>query len=423
MIIGLLAVLLPAWGQNLQEASPLPYRSYMKGVLTGNKAYAAQQLNVSLAEAEIASAKVFNNPELSVAYAYNDDRRLKMGQSATLGLSKEFKPGRRGAALRLASSRKAVEEALLEDHFQQLRAESTLAYLKALEASALWRLRESMYRQISRLATADSLRCLKGELSAVEAARSKIVAEQARNALRQAESELFNACAALNLWMGVDEKAGHFLPQGSLETATRNFDEAALLDAAVERRADLCAALKDVDVARKAQDLARKERNMPFSLSLEYNYNTRVRNEIAPAPAYNGLTLGVSVPLPFSNRNKGALQAAALRLRQAEYNYEQACLEVRSSVVQSLRSYRSLEAQTQSYDQGLLRNAQTLLDGNLRRYEKGEVSLLDVMDAKRAYDEVYTSYVQTSYQRLAALVLLERNAGFWDIDLPESPKK
>ena len=196
----------------------------------------------------------------------------------------------------------------------------------------------------------------------------------------------------------------------------RTFHTEELLQTALNNRADLAAAMKNADVARKALQVTKRERNMDFDVALGYNYNTEVRNDIAPAPEFNGVTVGVAIPLKFSNFNRGAVLAAEHRAQQAELNYRQAELEVQTSVIQSLRQYKSLLEQVKNFENGLLQDAKTVLDGKIYSYERGETSLLEVLNAQHTYDEIQANYIETLYRCVAALVELERNAGIWDIE-------
>lgn len=180
-------------------------------------------------------------------------------------------------------------------------------------------------------------------------------------------------------------------------------------------RADLAAALKNVDVAAKELKVTQRERNPDFDIALGYNYNTEVRNEIAPAPRFSGVTVGVAVPLKFSNANKGALRAAEFRKQQAEINYQQAELEVQTSVMQSLRQYLSLLTQVKRYETGMLDNALSILNGKIYSYERGETSRMEVLIARQTHDELRTAYIETVFNSFAALIELERNAGIWDV--------
>ena len=134
-----------------------------------------------------------------------------------------------------------------------------------------------------------------------------------------------------------------------------------------------------------------------------------------PAPRFNGVTVGLSVPLKFSNLNKGTVQAAKYRIQQAEARYRQAELEVQTEVLQNLRQYLSLAEQVRRYETGLLEKAKSVIDGKIYSYDRGETPLLEVLNAQRTYDDLRTAYIETLYDHAAALVELERSAGIWDV--------
>ncbi|MDR2765250.1 MAG: TolC family protein [Tannerella sp.] len=393
---------------------PMDYGTYMEQVWKQHPGYAAEKLKVSVAEAGAQVARVFNDPQLSVEYADNDERRLQMGRSVSVELGKTFSFGKRNARIDLAESEKELNESLLEDYFHRLRAGATLAWFEALKQAALHAVRENSCENIRRLAEADSIRFALGKITDVDALQSRLEAEKASAGLLQSHAEQLNACEALSVWTGVFDP--HILPNpaGALHPQVRAYDTDALLQTALENRADLAAALKNVEVARKALQVVRRERNTDVDLAIGYNYNTEVRNEIAPAPAFNGLTLGIAVPLKFSNANKGALRAAELRRQQAELDYRQAELEIQTAVMQSLRTYFAQLEQVRRFETGMLDRAGAILQGKLYSYERGETSRLEALVAQQTYDDLHTAYIETVFNSLAALIELERNAGIWD---------
>jgi cobalt-zinc-cadmium efflux system outer membrane protein len=418
MIYGMALVAVCATAQNGELAKQtIDFRNYMDLVREQNLNFAAEKLNVSLAEAELKAAKVFNDPELSVEYADNDERRMQMGRSLSVELSKTFSIGKRSANIDLAKSEKGLNEALLEDYFQSIQAEAALAYFEALKQTELHKIKENSCINLRRLAESDSIRFALGKITDADATQSHIEAETASNELLEVRTELFNAYTSLNLWIGVFNANTLYCPAGTLQAIERQFDTDYLLETALNNRADLAAALKNVEVAKKQLKVTRRERNTDFDLALGYNHNTEVRNEIAPAPKFNGMTVGVSVPLKFSNFNKGTVQAAEFRKRQAELNYRQAELEVQTSVIQSQRRYVSTTEQVKNYETGLLEKAGAVLDARIYSYQRGETSRLEVLVAQQTYDDLRTSYIETVFNSLAALIELERNAGIWDIQV------
>ena len=399
--------------QELQRK--INYQAYMELVWKQNIGYAAEKLNFNIAEAELKAAHVFNDVVLGVEYADNNDKNMLMGRSLSAELSKTFSFGKRQANIDLAKSEKELTDALLEDYFHELRKEATLAYFEAVMQTELFRVKQKSYANMSDLAKGDSIRFSLGEIMKVDAVQSALEAGISRNEVIQMRSELYNTYSSLDLWLGKFNSETILIPEDTLVMPERLFNTEELLQTALNNRADLAAAMKNADVARKALKVTKRERNMDFDLTLGYNYNTEVRNEIAPAPEFNGVTVGVAIPLKFSNVNKGAIIAAEYRAQQAELNYQQATLEVQTSVIQSLRKYTSTLEQVKNFENGLLQDAKTVIDGKIYSYERGESSLLEVLNAQRTYDEIQASYIETLYDCVVSLVLLERNVGIWDM--------
>ena len=395
----------------------LSYTQYMTCVINDNLGYAAEKLNVPAAQAEVTAAKVFNDPNLSVSYYNNENNTLQMGEGVEVELSKTFTFGKRGANIALAKSEQALAEALLADYFRQLRADATVTYLEALRQQRLYQVKQRTYEHMRQLAESDSLRFRLGEIREVDATQSLVEAGVLRNELAQAQSELYRAFSDLRLMMGSFGTDTLFVPEGALQLPARSFVLAELLDEAMRERTDLVVASRNKEVASMALKATRRERNTDVDLSIAVSRNARVHNEEAPAPPFTGVTAGIAIPLKFSNFNKGSVRAARFREQQAELQYQEACLTVQTEVMQAYRMYEVCSQQVEAYDNGLLRQAAEVMEGKNYSYQRGEVSLLEVLDAQRTYDDVQAQYIETLFNYSVALVELERAVGLWDITL------
>ena len=400
-----------------QQIVPLSYRQYIEKVAEGNLEYAAERLNVNVSDAEVTAAKVFNDPNLSVSYFNNQNKTLQMGEGMEVELSKTFTFGKRSAGIALARSESELTKALLADYFRNLRAEATVSYLEALKQFELYKVKENAYATILQLAESDSVRFTLGKIMEIDATQSRLGADILHNELLQAGTDLQNAFSNLNRLMGTASCDTLFQPEAALRIASRDFVMAELLTNANEQRTDLVAALKNKEVAARALKVARRDRNTDVDLSIAVSRNARVYNEEAPAPPFTGVTAGVAIPLKFSNFNKGAVHAARFREQQAETQYQQALLQVQTEVVQAFRNYQSFSKQVEQYEKGMLGQAREVINGKIYSYNRGEVSLLEVLEAQRTYDEVQAQYIETLFNHSAALVELEKSAGIWDMEL------
>lgn len=414
LLIGGSLPLVMAMGQTPVNLS---YADYMQRVAQDNVGYAAEKLNVPAAQAEVTAAKVFNDPNLSVSYYNNENNSLQMGEGVEVELSKTFSFGKRGANIALAKSEQALAEALLADYLRNLRADATLAYLEALRQRQLFQVKQRTFESIDQLATSDSIRHQLGEIGEVDAIQSRVEAEVIRNEMVQTQAELYKALSQLSVQIGSFSTDTLFLPEGELQLLEQNFVLADLLNEALLQRADLVAALQDKEVAAKALKVARRERNTDVDLSVTVSRNARVHNEEAPAPPFTGVSAGIAIPLKFSNFNKGTVRAARFRVQQAELRYEEARLQVQTEVMQAFWTYELSRKQVAQYDNGLLRQAEAVMEGKRYSYQRGEASLIEVLDAQRTYDDVQAQYIETLFNYSSALVELERSAGQWNIQL------
>ncbi len=388
---------------------------YLTAVLDSNITLAAERLNIPVAEAELQAAKVFNDPTLSVEYANNDDHRMQMGQSVSVELGYTLSPGKRGARVDLARSEKALADALLTDYIRSLRLEAAMAYFDAVKQHRLAEIAADTWKHLSEIARGDSLRLAIGEIREVDAMQSRIEATIALGEMATANTEYENSLLVLNGFLSSNPLAGRMMEPGDdLSVMPRDYDPAALAATAVERRADLAAAMKNVEVARKALTVERRERNIDIDLALGYNYNTEVRNEIAPAPRFSGITVGVAIPLKFSNTNRGTIIAADNRVKQAEYQYREAMLEVQRQVIEAYNNYETAKSLLVHFDTDVIEQSAIIFNSYLKGYRTGDVSLVELMEIIRSYNEVRNMYVETRFNHAVALLKLQNVAAMND---------
>lgn len=388
----------------------LSFSDYMRLVIDSNIGYAAERLNMDVADAEVKAAHVFNDLTFSAEYANNADWNLLMGQGVSVELSKTFSFGKRRANIDLAKSEKALTAALLDDYLRNLRADAAIAYFNVLRSRNQLDIVRNAYQNIKQLADADSIRFSKGKISETNAIQSRLEAGIANNQTVQAAVEFDKSMGDLLLFF-VQNKPSHYALIGELEMVVVDYNVDSLQQIAIENRADLAVALHNVEVANRVLKVAHTERNTDMDISLGGNYNTRVRNQEAPAPSFTGFTVGVSVPLKFSNLNKGAIRAQELRVQQAQRLYEQETRRVKTEVLQNYTTYRGLCNQVANYDTDLLARAKDVINSKIYAYQRGDCSLLEVLDAQRTYDDVRQQYVETLYNRAVAFVELQRSIG------------
>ncbi|HSZ72996.1 MAG TPA: TolC family protein [Cytophagaceae bacterium] len=395
----------------------LNYSDYMTLVGKNNLSLAAEKFNVDIAEAQIENAKVFPDPELSFGWFDNGQRRMNMGNgyNSRLGWTLEL-GGKRKARIDLARSEAELAKYLLQDYFRNLRADATLSYLQALTNKFLFNVQWSSYQSMNQLAQSDSIRFRLGSIMNVDARQSKLEAGKMLNSVYQGEVEWKMSLVNLSLLLAMKQSDSLIYPSGDFSKFVREFDLPTLIVEAQNNRADVLAALQNKNVSQNMLKLAKANRVIDLGLGAGFTYASYDRNIIAPTPSYSQVGAGVTIPLKFSNNYAGDLKAAYYNNLQSDVYYKQIELKIQNEIIQAYYNYLSSQKQVQQFNSGLLTEAKKVFDGKRYSYQRGETSLLEVLNAQRTYNDVQQNYYQALYNYTAALVELERAAGIWDIN-------
>lgn len=392
---------------------PLKFSNYMDLVSRKNLDYGAERYEVSKAEAAVEIAKIFPDPTLSLGTISNREGNtmISRGVTSELGTTLELF-GKRRARIDLAKSQHELSKALLSDFYRNLEAEAAVTFLEALKQKQLYTVKLNSYETMKRLSEADSVRLKLGSIMEIDATQSKLEAGSLLNELLQAEADLKSSFIQLSMITGTTGRDTLWVPDGNLTFQPRSFRLLDLISVARIKRADLVAALYNKEVADKALKLAHKERNIDLGLNLG------IENDYPSAsngPTATTVTAGIAIPLKFSNYYRGTIKMAQYQMAQSEELYKKADLQISTEISQAFLRYLALCKQVDHFDHGMLESAQSVRKGKIYSYNRGETSLLEVLNAQRTYNDIQQSYYETLFNRAVALVELEKAAGIWDI--------
>lgn len=393
----------------------LTYKDYIGRVVNQNLDYAAEKYRVSIAKAQIEAAKVFLDPTIAFTWSGNRESVATNGYSLSTEIGKTFELGhKRKARVNLAKSQSLMSEALLKDYLTNLQADATIDYLTALKQNRLFEVMQSSYLLMKQLSDADSIRFRLGSIKAIDADQSKIEAGSIFNDLLQTEADQNESLLKLATQISKYNADSVVYPIAKLEKVNRIYAIDELITIALNNRADLLATKLDVTNNQNQLTLTRKERIADVDLKIGAT-NAYLGSGVYSA-GQSEIYTGIAFPLKFSNFNKSEIKIAKFQLAQSEVVYNQAELKVKNEVTQKYNLYKSLCRQVDNYKTGLLDQAKSVLDGKIYSYSRGETSLLEVLNARRTYNDLQTSYYETLFNCNSALVELQRSVGILDID-------
>ena len=397
-------------------AQSLTYSEYIDSVIEYNQAYRAEKLSLPISESMLKASRSIPNPSVSVEYGNNSDWAIAMGQTLDVGLSQTITPGVTAAKKRVAKSELDMVGTALDEYLLNLKTEATKVFIDALLARDLLSVALQNMANMRSLAYGDSLRYAKGDISQLDMMQTSIESKIASQEYGEALADYRNALLALDSYVG-NPRRGTKSVDGTLVCVDMSLSMAELRETALQSRPDLRSSQQAVALAENQKRLARRERIPEFELSLGVSLNSRVRNEEAPAPEYVGYSAGLSLPIPFSSANKGNMRAAQLTVQQAELQSEAAVAQAETEIMQAYNNYILAKQNAQTYTAQLIADAETILNGRMYAYQRGETSLVEVLAAQQTYGEVRKSYAEALHRCMTALVELQKSVGRIDITL------
>jgi cobalt-zinc-cadmium efflux system outer membrane protein len=228
------------------------------------------------------------------------------------------------------------------------------------------------------LADTAARRLKAGDLSAQEAMRTRIEAERARAELHNAQVELQQASQTLSLWIGQAPPAQGWTAQGTWPHAIPAAAGGAVdIDALVEQRPDVAAARERVAAAQSAVQAAQALRSTDPTLgaSVDHYPDGSRTNRL--------LALRISVPLTGGHRYDGEIGRAIAQEQQSQDLLQKTRVQVRSELMALMQSWQASAGRLKIYTEEILPQAAQLAAQAELAYNKGGLTLIDLLDARR----------------------------------------
>jgi len=279
-----------------------------------------------------------------------------------------------------------------------------LASIDVLEAKARLHLAEDNLQALERLVQLNERRLTSGAIPPLEVSRSRVAMLQYRGNVRSAQLALTQARLKLLPLVGskpddalvdIDDRLG-------LTPPIDRPDLAALQQAARASRPDVLAAQREQ--ARTQADLRLQiaQGKVDYALGAEYRRQQGVNGR------GNLLGLFFSAPLPIFNRNQGEIARAEAECDKATRSLAALETDLAGEVASAYEEFDASRLMLIDIERDLLAPTTDARAGTTYMYQAGATSLLDVLDAQRAYNDTMDTYysAQAAYRRAQARLAL-----------------
>jgi cobalt-zinc-cadmium efflux system outer membrane protein len=296
----------------------------------------------------------------------------------------------------------------------QLDYETTRAYALALAADRRATLAEQATNAFAQARGVTERRLAAGDVSGY--AHRRIRLEAARYAGVRAEAMLARRAARVALATLVSASAdsiaaSDFVLVDSLalpnELTMKSASVDSLIGLAFRSRADLKALDLDASTATAEARLTARERISQPALSVGFK-NERIAGTSEQA---SGFAAGLSLPLPLWDRRAGAIAAADGESRRRLAEADALRRRIAREVIEARDGYTAVATQLELLAPELGGETRTAMRAVQVAYSEGEATVVEWLDAVRAYQEAESSFATLHAEIMIRRAALERAVG------------
>lgn len=384
--------------RTLEAIGPLTLQAALELALGANAEVSAARRELSAVEASVLQAGTRPNPSLGIQ---RQDTRQNTSEM-TVQLSQPLEMGgKRAARVQAAERGRDAAGADLAAKQAEVRAAVISAFFDVLTAQERVRLAQESAELANRATTVAAKRVIAGKVSPVEETRARVAETGVRLELVQAKSELTSARTRLAAAWG-NPMPRFSIAEGELQALPVLPEPSALADRLASSPA-LARARFEVDRRQALARLERSRRTPDLTVSVGMNRNEELGR--------NQAIVGVSVPLPLFDTNRGNILEAQRRTDKARDELAGAETRLGSELAQAIEKLSTSRQEVQALQQDILPGAQSAYAAATTGYEFGKFGFLDVLDAQRTLLQARSQYLRSLAEAHRAAAEIDRILG------------
>ena len=382
----------------------LDLKKALEIALANNPQLKAARNEIEVTDAERLDASKRLNPAFS---AYFEDYRLfhsDIGpffqtQEITVRLDQEIETaGKRKLRTQAAGLRSQAQKAQTDNVVRALLLDVRRAYFQAVLAQTNLESAEAILQEIDRIIELNRTRFEKGDISGAELKRVEVERLKFVEDVFASKLALANAKSTLLSLFGHSEPNPSFrvsepltLDRGaptSAEGIPQPTPYPELVRQAVAKRPDLVASVFE---QRRADTETLHQRSLRSpNITVTGGYKRNIVD--------NTVVFGIALPLKVFNKNEGGIARAAAEKARADNLAAQTRSQVLLDVQKAYNSAEINRQRVEYIEKASIQKADESRQIVLTAYRLGEIDLIHLLDAERAYRETRKTYNQALYE-------------------------
>ena len=366
------------------------------------------RFGIEFSKGQEITARLFPNPVASVGVVSSpvEGRTLSNSGQIYPQIQQLFElAGKRGYRIEGAEFGTQSAEAGFEDAVRQLSFAVKDTYYRIQLARRRLALAEENKDRFSRILEINTIRLKKGFIAEVDLIRIRLQYIDFQSQVIQAIQEAELARSDLRRLLRVSPAIELELTS-NLEFKWLDPDIAKLGAIAVETRPDVRA--KRLILSQRQADLKLAKAYRVPDVTIGAGYG--IQGSRGPDNS-NQMAFSFGMPLPLFNRNQGGIMQAEAAVQSAEADLGKTLNVVENQVDVAYRNLIQSRRLVEAYLGGVLDDARSTFAIVERAYERGDATLLDLLDATRTSRTIQQNFIEALFHYQRNVIQLESAVG------------
>ena len=410
---GLCAQPSPASAPVAPSAVKLTIDQAVAEALEKNLGLLAERANISIADARLITARLRPNPVLSVGGDHLPLLNTRFAEDNGAGpseynLQTDFlveRGGKRRHRIEVAENARSAVELDFLNTTRSVILNVQEAFVEGVLAKESLSLARQNLESLNQIVEINTARLKAGDIAEVELVRSRLAALQFETTVRQWELKVRTALTRLQTLLSRPRYVSSFDIAGDLRRDETVPGVEEIQELAREFRPDLRALQRELERGRSDVRLQLAQGRVDYTFGTEYRRQQGVNGKS------NSLGVFLSIPLPVYNRNQGEIERARREERQIQLRIRALDSAVSGEVETAYQQFLTARGLLENIESGMLRQAHSVREITEYSYRRGEATLLEFLDAQRAFNDTMQGHNEARAEYARSLYLLDAVSG------------
>ncbi|MBN8576420.1 MAG: TolC family protein [Cytophagales bacterium] len=362
----------------------------------------AAQYNIQAKEALVIQARAYPNPTFTAdlnAYDPENNKAFHIGQTGQKFFALEqliVLGGKRKSEIEIARQNTKLASLELEDLLRNLRYQLHAGFYTIYQQRTTLEKFNRQLQVLDTLINAYEKQASRGNLPLKDVIRLKSVYFKISNDKSELANNYFAQQQRMHTLLQLPEYVEPVVSDPDFDKLIARLSYNLLLDSALQNRPDL--KLANEAEALSLLNLQLQKKLAVPDVALNSSFDQR------SGAFVNQLNVGLSIPLPLWNRNRGNIRSAQYETQSIAAFQKQKATEVQAEV---RAAWQDIELSSQEYQKikSLYSNDfNTVFEGVNKNFQRGNLSILEFVDFFESYNESLSDYERVkNYLATAAM--------------------